>query len=114
VLWSDHGVCLLTFLFSEPRDYEIMLCAGTDKAKETVSNFICDVSVVMDTVFVASTVPSSEPCTSVSTVSDYGLDDRGSIRHRGGGYFLRSVLPDRLWGPPSLLYYGYRGLFVRG
>jgi hypothetical protein len=52
-----------------------------------------------------------EPVSSVSTVSDYGLDGRGSIPDRGRGFFLYPLRPDRLWGPPSLLY---RGLFVRG
>jgi hypothetical protein len=47
-------------------------------------------------------------------VSDYGLDDRaigGSIPGRGKGFFLYPLCPDRLWGPPSLLYNGYRGSF---
>jgi hypothetical protein len=30
-------------------------------------------------------------------VSDYGLEDRGSIR--GRGFFLYPLHPDRLWGP---------------
>jgi hypothetical protein len=50
---------------------------------------------------------------SVSIVSDYGLDDRHSILDRGGGFFLSPLLPDRLWGPPSLLYNGYRWSFPR-
>jgi hypothetical protein len=50
---------------------------------------------------------------SVSIVSDYGLDDRGSIPDRGRGFFLPLAFrPDRLWGPPSLLYNGYRGSFL--
>jgi hypothetical protein len=36
-----------------------------------------------------------------STVSDYGLDDRGSIPYRGRGFFFLLLRPDRLWGPPS-------------
>jgi hypothetical protein len=37
-----------------------------------------------------------------SIVSDYGLDDRGSIPGRGRGFFSQPLRPDRLWGPPSL------------
>jgi hypothetical protein len=47
-------------------------------------------------------------------VSDYGLDDRGSIPDRGRGFFLQPLRPDRLWGQPSLLYSGYRGSFPGG
>jgi hypothetical protein len=47
-------------------------------------------------------------------VSDYGLDDRGSIPDRGRRFFLYPLRPDRLWDPPSLLYNGYRGSFSRG
>jgi hypothetical protein len=36
---------------------------------------------------------------SVSIVSDYGLDDRSSIPDRGRGFFLYPLRPDRLWGP---------------
>jgi hypothetical protein len=55
------------------------------------------------------TMPSSS-----SIVSDYGLDDRAiGIRSPAGakGFFL---YPDRLWGPPSLLYNGYRGVLSPG
>jgi hypothetical protein len=49
-----------------------------------------------------------------SIVSDYGLDDRGLIPGRGKGFFLYPLCPDRLWGPPSLLYNGYRGVLSPG
>jgi hypothetical protein len=52
-----------------------------------------------------------------SIVSDYGLDDRanrGSTPARDKGFFLQPLSPDRLWGPPSLLYNGYRGSFPPG
>ena len=44
------------------------------------------------------------PGSSVGIVTDYGLDGPGS--NPGGPRF--SVRPDRPWGPPSLLYNGYR------
>jgi hypothetical protein len=57
-----------------------------------------------------------EPGSSVSIVSDYGLDDRTiGVRSPAGAKDFSSILcPDRLWGPPSLLYNGYRGSFPRG
>jgi hypothetical protein len=36
--------------------------------------------------------------------------DRGSILGRSIVFFLWPLCPDRLWGPPSLLYNGYRGV----
>jgi hypothetical protein len=45
------------------------------------------------------------PGSSVGIATDYGLDGRGS--NPGGGEIF-SQSPDRPWGPPSLLYNGYR------
>jgi hypothetical protein len=58
----------------------------------------------------------SEPGSSVSIVSGYGLDDRvievrSSVEAKG--FFLQPLCPYRLWGPPSLLFKGYRGSFPR-
>ena len=44
------------------------------------------------------------PGISVGIATDYGLDGPG-IETRWGEVFRR---PDRPWGPPSLLYNGYR------
>jgi hypothetical protein len=58
-----------------------------------------------------------EPGTSVSIVSGYGLDDRAiEVRFpaEAKGFFLSHLCPDRLWGPPGLLYDGYRGSFPQG
>jgi hypothetical protein len=52
-----------------------------------------------------------------SIVSDYGLDDRAiEVRSpaEAKGFFLYPLCPDRLWGPPSLLYNGYRGSYPGG
>jgi hypothetical protein len=43
---------------------------------------------------------------SVSIVTGYKLDGSG-IESRGGGEIF-CPCPDRSWGPPSLLYNGYR------
>jgi hypothetical protein len=48
---------------------------------------------------------------SVSIVSDYGLDERAmEVRSPADarGLYLYLLCPARLWGPPSLLYNGYR------
>ena len=44
------------------------------------------------------------PGSSIGSVTDNGLDGPG-IESRWGEIFRR---PDRPWGPPSLLYNGYR------
>jgi hypothetical protein len=54
---------------------------------------------------------------SVSIVSGYGLDDRAiDVRSPAEvrGFFLSLLCPHRLWGPPSLLYNGYRGVLFLG
>jgi hypothetical protein len=51
---------------------------------------------------------------SVGIATGYGLDDRmtGVGFPAGAGNFFSSTrIPDRLWGPPSLLSNGYRGFF---
>jgi hypothetical protein len=41
-------------------------------------------------------------------------DDLGSSPYGGWVYFSSTLCPDRLWGPRSLLYNEYRGLFPWG
>ena len=52
----------------------------------------------------------SGPGSVVGIATGYGLDGPGS--NSGGGKIFRTR-PDRSWGPPSLLYNGYR-LFPGG
>jgi hypothetical protein len=69
------------------------------------------------TKYWACTLMKREPGSAVSIVSGYGLDDRAiEVRSPAEvkGFFLYPLCPDRLWGPTSLLYYGYRGSFPRG
>jgi hypothetical protein len=49
----------------------------------------------------------------VSIATGYGMDDRG-IGFRvpvGSRIFSFPRRPDQLWGPPNLLFNGFRGLF---
>jgi hypothetical protein len=51
----------------------------------------------------------------VGIVTGYWLGDQG-VRIRvlvGSRMFTSPCYPDRLWGPPNLLYNGYQGLFPR-
>jgi hypothetical protein len=50
----------------------------------------------------------------VGAATGYGLDDRESVPGGGNRVFFTPQLSDRLWGPPSLLSYGYRGLVPGG
>jgi hypothetical protein len=60
------------------------------------------------------TVKFGGPGSVVGIATGYGLDGPG-IEFRGGGASGRDfrTCPDRPWGPPSLLYNGYR-LFPGG
>jgi hypothetical protein len=58
-----------------------------------------------------------ESGSSVSVVSSYRLDDRANVIRspaEAKGFLFYPLCPDRLWGPPSVLYNGYRGSFPRG
>jgi hypothetical protein len=52
----------------------------------------------------------------VGIATGYGLGDRGfGVRVPvASGIFSSLHHPDRLWGPPSLLSYGYRGSLLTG
>jgi hypothetical protein len=52
---------------------------------------------------------------SVSTVSDYGLDDLAiGVRSPAQAKDFSPSLCVQTWGPPSLLYNGYRGVLSPG
>jgi hypothetical protein len=51
---------------------------------------------------------------SLGIATGHGLDDRGSIFSRDKRFFSCPQCQDRLWGPPSLLFNGYRGVLSTG
>jgi hypothetical protein len=51
---------------------------------------------------------------SVSIVTGYGLDIKGSIPGRGKRFFFSPQHPDWILGQPTLLSNGYWGLFPLG
>jgi hypothetical protein len=72
---------------------------------------------VRSTVIYWSLGINREQGSSVSIVPGYGLDDRAiEVRSpaEAKGFFLHPLCPDRLWGPPSFLYNGYRRPFPGG
>jgi hypothetical protein len=86
---------------------DMITVAGVDELETELLNSIH--------LFTCFTTAKWSRRSSISIVSDYGLDDR-AIQVRSPAEekgFSSSLCPDRLWGPPSLLYYGYRGSFPR-
>jgi hypothetical protein len=49
-----------------------------------------------------------KPGSSVGIATDYGLDGPGIEKKNPGGGEIFRTRPDRPWGPPRLLYNGYR------
>jgi len=68
-------------------------------------------SVTFKLLFTQTPSSASGPGSVVGIATGYGLDGPG-IESRWGRDFSRAS-PDRPWGPPSLLYNGYR-VFPRG
>jgi hypothetical protein len=67
-------------------------------------------------IFIAPNVVRRIRDSSVGTATGCGLDDREvRVGVPVGSRILSSPrCPDRLWGPPSLLSNGYRGLLPQG
>jgi hypothetical protein len=65
---------------------------------------------IFNTILVHSIIYRSRD-SAVSIATSYGLDDRGvGVRIPVGSKIISSPL----WGPPNILFNGYRGFFLRG
>ena len=60
----------------------------------------------MESVYLVIIQLSCGPGSSVGIATGYGLDASGIESRVGGEIFC--ICPDRPWGPPSLMYNGYR------
>jgi hypothetical protein len=86
-----------------------VLLEGLDQLKNPMTSELLHFYVL----FVES-VGSRDSVEGIAT--SYRLDDRG-IGFRGPVWlriFSSPCRPDRLWGPPNLLFNGYQGLFPQG
>ena len=83
--------------------FHFLLFACRNESFSHVKSFTICVWIQF-TRFLLSTASIIGPGSSVGIATDYGLEGPG-IESRRGDIFRR---PDRPWGPPSLLYNGYR------
>jgi hypothetical protein len=58
--------------------------------------------------------PDNRQDNSVGRATDYGLDDRSSIRVRNKRLFPTPMRPDQFWGQPILPFNGYWRTFSGG
>jgi hypothetical protein len=98
---QNHSLLARTALFSTTRRLLFML---------SLFRLPCVLLVPYSVIYLFSCWDSV-----VGIATSYGLDDRGvGIRDPVGSRIFSSTRrPDKLWGPPSLLSYWYRGLFTR-
>jgi hypothetical protein len=102
-------------LFSNPLFYKVY---NSVSASFIISYLVTQFDINFNVYFqlFLCSLQLSEPGSSVSTVSGYGLDDWAiEVRSpaEATGFFLYPLCPDRLCGPPNLLYNGYWGSFPR-
>jgi hypothetical protein len=79
------------------------MCASTHKFVTKLC--FCKLWVYVVLMHFSDLIFRRGPGSSVGITTGYGLDGPGS--NSGGGEIFRTR-PDRPWGPPSLLYNGYR------
>jgi hypothetical protein len=63
-------------------------------------------SAFFDSSLMMEAVRTSETSVDNYFTRQYNPDDNSEHQK---GFYLEPLCPDRLWGPPSLLYNGYRG-----
>jgi hypothetical protein len=119
--WSDSAGNRWDFRFSRQRDSHLLSqksFIGREKlghiypenhTRLQSQHCSCISICVAETNIRLSLHPWRSRGSSVSTVSDHGMDERGLIPDKRRWFFLSPLRPDRLWRPPSLLSNGYRG-----